>query len=311
MKSKFSIIVPVYKAEKYIRRCVDSILNQTFGEFELILVDDGSPDNCGRICDEFAASDSRILVIHQENRGVAIARNNAIDLAQGEYLLFVDSDDFLQDKLLHELNECISVHNSDVIIFGYNVHDENGMREVVHEQCSLPEIKEKLVAHIWAGMPWNKCFNREFFGDSRFPEKMLYEDYYLMPSVIYQAKTINVIGKSLYNYNCCNENSITKKEDSYHRYCKFKAKYRNELLAREKGLSCEKICEINAIGEARRCMFQHYYDSLLTDEQIKDIKEYLSGKDIKNIKLRFWVNRVLKNDVLFCKLYAKWKGYYK
>ena len=96
---ELSIIVPVYKVEPYLRRCIDSILAQTFRDFELILIDDGSPDNCGAICDEYAAKDSRIIVIHQKNQGVSAARNAGLDIAKGTYLGFVDSDDWIEPEM--------------------------------------------------------------------------------------------------------------------------------------------------------------------------------------------------------------------
>ena len=100
---KISVIVPVYKVEPYLHECVDSILAQTFTDFELILVDDGSSDNCGKICDEYAAKDSRIRVIHQENRGVSAARNAALDAAKGEFIAFIDSDDVVNVYYLEVL----------------------------------------------------------------------------------------------------------------------------------------------------------------------------------------------------------------
>ena len=95
MNPKISIIVPVYKVEKYLHKCIDSILAQTFKDFELILVDDGSPDNCGKICDEYAKRDNRIVVVHKENGGQASARNRGINIARGDYIGFVDSDDWI------------------------------------------------------------------------------------------------------------------------------------------------------------------------------------------------------------------------
>uniref|UniRef100_UPI003079CB33 glycosyltransferase family 2 protein n=1 Tax=Phascolarctobacterium succinatutens TaxID=626940 RepID=UPI003079CB33 len=96
---RLSVIVPVYKVEKYIHKCVDSILNQTFKDFELILIDDGSPDNCGEICDEYAKKDSRVRVIHKENGGQSSARNRGLDIAKGEIIGFVDSDDDIEVNL--------------------------------------------------------------------------------------------------------------------------------------------------------------------------------------------------------------------
>ena len=97
---KVSIIVPVYKVEKYLRKCIDSIINQTLKDIEIILVDDGSPDNCGKICDEYAAKDTRIKVIHKENGGLSSARNAGMEVAEGEYIGFVDSDDWIESDLI-------------------------------------------------------------------------------------------------------------------------------------------------------------------------------------------------------------------
>ena len=131
-----SVIVPVYKVEKYIHRCVDSILNQTFSDFELILVDDGSPDNCGAICDEYAAKDSRVVVIHQENGGLSAARNAGIDWAfansDSQWLSFIDSDDWVHPEYLQKLLDT-AVNNSAEVAFctlTAFTEDEHGYQEV-------------------------------------------------------------------------------------------------------------------------------------------------------------------------------------
>ena len=100
---KISVIVPVYKAEKFLATCIESILNQTYGNLEIILVDDGSPDSCGKICEKYALSDSRVKVVHQKNAGVAAARNVGLDLAEGDYVTFVDSDDYIQPRMEEKL----------------------------------------------------------------------------------------------------------------------------------------------------------------------------------------------------------------
>ena len=100
---KISVIVPVYKAEKFLATCIESILNQTYGNLEIILVDDGSPDSCGKICEKYALSDSRVKVVHQKNAGVAAARNVGLDLAEGDYVTFVDSDDYIQPQMYEKL----------------------------------------------------------------------------------------------------------------------------------------------------------------------------------------------------------------
>lgn len=122
---EFSIIVPVYKVEKYLSRCIKSILSQEFGNFELILVDDGSPDSCGKICDEFAKNDARISVIHKNNGGVSSARNCGLKQACGKYICFVDSDDIIARNTLQLVQESINQFNPDMVIFDYSVIDSN------------------------------------------------------------------------------------------------------------------------------------------------------------------------------------------
>ena len=114
-KPLLSIIVPVYNVEKYIERCIKSILNQSFTNFELILVDDGSPDNCGKICDEYKKKDSRIKVIHKKNGGLSDARNAGLNIATGKYIGFVDSDDIIHPQMYEKLFNCINKYNSDIV----------------------------------------------------------------------------------------------------------------------------------------------------------------------------------------------------
>ena len=114
-----TIVVPIYKVEKYLGRCIDSLIAQTYPNIEIILADDGSPDRCGAICDEYAQKDSRIKVIHQENKGVAAARNAALDIAQGEYIMFVDSDDYVEPTFCEIPLKTAQQQNADMVIFGY------------------------------------------------------------------------------------------------------------------------------------------------------------------------------------------------
>ena len=123
---ELSIIVPVYKVEQYLPKCIDSILAQTFSDFELILIDDGSPDRCGRICDEYAAKDSRITVIHQENKGASAARNAGLDLARGEYIGFVDSDDWIEPEMYETMLGKAKEADLDLVICGLNNFSESG-----------------------------------------------------------------------------------------------------------------------------------------------------------------------------------------
>ena len=128
MKTILSIIVPVYNVENYLPKCIESILAQTFRDFELILVDDGSPDCCPAICDEYAAKDSRIAVIHQQNTGVSVARNAGLDRARGKYIGFVDPDDWIAPEMYEEMIAYIEKSNADLAVCGCTIVDKYGLQ---------------------------------------------------------------------------------------------------------------------------------------------------------------------------------------
>lgn len=202
-----SIIVPVYKVENYIQRCVDSILNQTFFDFELILVDDGSPDNCGAICDEYAAKDGRIRVIHQENAGQAVARNRALDIAKGEWIAFVDSDDWIHPRYLEILLGNAQKNRATISICGHTrvtapagyeslsgdtARSWNGAEYV--RKCFLGEVPHK------AWLLWDKLFHRDCFAETRLPEGRIYEDNATVYKLLYEAVRIAECNEVLYYY---------------------------------------------------------------------------------------------------------------
>ena len=116
---KISVVVPVYNVEKYLRKCIDSIINQTYKNLEIILVDDGSPDKCGEICDEYAKKDNRVKVIHKKNAGVSSARNDGIDNATGEYIIFVDSDDWLEDNAIEIMVDKLNEYDYDCVFCNF------------------------------------------------------------------------------------------------------------------------------------------------------------------------------------------------
>lgn len=176
-----SIIVPVYNTEKFLSKCIESILNQTFKDFELILVDDGSLDLCPKICDEYAQKDARIKVIHKKNGGLSDARNAGIEAACGEYLGFVDSDDYIKENMYEVLYNLISEYQADISICMAVSVDENS--EPVWGGKATTAVfngKDALYAMIFerrfAVNSWNKLYKRELFGELRFPVGMLYED---------------------------------------------------------------------------------------------------------------------------------------
>ena len=182
---EISIIVPIYNVEQYLKRCVDSILAQTFKDFELILVDDGSPDSCPFICDEYARIDSRIKVIHKANGGPSDARNAGLEMAMGNYIAFVDSDDWIASDTYEYLYELIKKNKADVVSGSYvltkndDVKFSNLKTEIVIEGTSeiLKFYFQQDKIHGKNDFPvWIKLYRRDLFNDIHFPDGKLYED---------------------------------------------------------------------------------------------------------------------------------------
>lgn len=174
---QFSVIVPVYKVERFLDRCVDSVLKQTFTDFELILVDDGSPDRCGVMCDRYAAMDQRVVVIHQINSGVSAARNRGIDAAAGEYVVFVDADDFVSPDYLQCASEALQRYpNAQIVQFGWQAFDEGAIVTPIKNLPLQPQVHstENAMAdflhfRIFTHAPWAKVIRRDLLQGIEFP----------------------------------------------------------------------------------------------------------------------------------------------
>ena len=205
-EKKISIIIPIYNVEKYLPACVESILQQTYKNLEVILVDDGSPDRCPVICDELAQKDDRIRVIHQKNKGLSGARNTGIDNAQGDYLIFVDSDDTVEQTLVEELYTYAEKWNCAIVACGRNYIFEDGqiVCEIAHDESKVygfgEAMQEMNSFRLFDMSAWAKIYRKELFEDIRFPEGKLSEDYYIMYKLFDKAQTIGYVAKPLYNY---------------------------------------------------------------------------------------------------------------
>lgn len=209
---KISVIVPVYNVEKYLPRCLDSIIQQSYKNLEIILVDDGSTDNSGVICDEYAKRDARIRVIHKENGGVSSARNTGLDVCTsgGDCIAFVDSDDWLELDVFDFAAE--NIGNNDILVFDYFLVDEDS-KKVIHQFSHAGELKaeEYLIEMSKFNVPsflWNKIFRQKLFENIRFPLDKCYEDQAVMHLLVAKADKISYQRKPLYNYYQ-NEKSIS------------------------------------------------------------------------------------------------------
>lgn len=214
---KISVIVPVYNVEKYLNRCVDSILNQTFEDFELILVDDGSSDNCGNICDEYAQKDNRVKVIHKKNGGVSSARNAGIDTAQGEYIMFVDSDDWINENML---NDMYNMPDSDMKVSSIRMIGKDNSTEYIidtkmytQEDLLIGFFSEAFPIICLCG-PWCKLYKKDIIFNNaiRFNEYMsLGEDTYFNLNYIKHCKSIYTSEQIYYYYMRENSESLFTK----------------------------------------------------------------------------------------------------
>lgn len=200
---KVSVVVPVYKVENYLQKCIDSILAQTESDFELILVDDGSPDRCPDICDENAEKDSRIRVIHKENEGQGEARHRGVEIAQSEYILFVDSDDYIESDTVEKTLSVAIRDNADIVMFGFDAVDSNGneiYRVNVPDRKSTTLEKNPDILFLPVAF-WNKLFRKSLFDGIEFPKDGWHEDLRLVPSLYLKCDNISFCNdKTYYHY---------------------------------------------------------------------------------------------------------------
>lgn len=224
-RMKVSVIVPMYKVEKYLDRCIKSIINQTYKNLEIILVDDGSPDSSGNIAEGYAQSDSRIRVIHKENGGLSDARNAGIIVASGDYICFVDSDDSIDEHFVEELIKACASSGADIAVCNYlNVikpedippYDSKNNANIV-VQNSLEALNSIYSQdNVVTIVAWNKLYRRELWNDILFPVGRIHEDEATTYKLLYKAKKIVRIDKSLYYY-FKNDESITGSQYSLKR----------------------------------------------------------------------------------------------
>lgn len=228
-----SIVVPVYKVEPYLAQCIESILRQTYSNFELILVDDGSPDRSGAICDEFAKQDSRIRVIHKKNDGVSKARNIGINRAKGEWLCFVDADDLLDSQYLQKFHERIDLDSDYCIQGSFNISEEHitprwqylDQDFIIGEDVITTDILRNVV-------PWGKLFRLDIIRDNdiTFNEYISRgEDTLFCIDFLYHTKKISTIGYSGYYYRRNNSNSLSRRRHDPMQLCQYYAEYEKKM----------------------------------------------------------------------------------
>ncbi len=229
MKDVVSIIIPVYKAEKYLRECVDSVISQTYADLEIILVDDGSPDSCPAICDEYALCDKRFKVIHKKNGGASSARNYGIEAATGKYICFVDSDDKLPTGSVELLVNSIVINKTDYAAGICSVKESGSFKNRIIEDSVIKFDSDviELLKYITQGgsySPYAKIYSADLIKSNniRFDEKLLCsEDALFIRTYLRYCKSISLVSKVVYEYTASNEASLSKKR--YTDYCNYYA----------------------------------------------------------------------------------------
>ncbi|MBO5477787.1 MAG: glycosyltransferase family 2 protein [Clostridia bacterium] len=301
MSKKFSIIVPIYKVEKYLRKCVDSILEQSYKNYELILVDDGSPDNCPQICDEYAKKDSRVRVIHKKNGGLVAARNTGVLAATGEYICYVDGDDWISKELLQiTMDKAISKYEPDMVVF-------SAVRQFEDKQVEIPKgaiegfyNKEKLEKDVYPYMmydcrkpfctglifpvAWNKIFKRELLTKHYCTEERIRmgEDNAFVFECLYYSNNVYFCEDVLYYYNQLNMGSMTNNYDP--------TRFENNRLLTE--YIDSKIGGKNNIIDAQINAFKAYWLIMAVFHEIKSNQPIL--KSTKHIRKNIRDNNTLK-----------------
>lgn len=306
-----SIIVPVYNVEKYLPQCIDSILIQTFTNFELLLIDDGSTDSSGKICDEYAKKDPRVIVFHKNNGGVSSARNIGIDHAKGEWITFADSDDWLEPQYCQTLWE--EAQNIDLLFFSMTLHYKDGGRQIRHpsdKYCdNYDSIQEEILLlksnqqnFEFFGYTCNKCFKTSIIQDHKIRfliNLSTREDEVFTAEYCRYIYSLRVVPISLYNYRILDTGLTARKKSS------------RELLLLAQSIS-EGISYFNNLNlityEYNRFLSLGLRAICLSDNIAEQIKlvDYFNYCYRQNIKHRFAVRKLF--DILF--RYPKWVSFF-
>ena len=259
-----SIICPVYKSEKYIHKCVDSIIAQTFKDWELIIVDDGSPDSSGDICDKYALIDTRIKILHKQNGGVSTARQRGLEAVRGEYVIHADSDDWIEPSMLEVLYRTAKEEKADVVVCDYYVNDHNGQRLIKQQPTQLTSMAMLHdLFHGLHGSLWNKLVRRDCYINYglKFYDGINYcEDVLIWAQLLqYNDVKVTYIPQAFYHY-CDNELSITR---SYTRETyAIRLKYQKKLE--------EILTSADFKEDVKESAFNIYIEAFIYDVLTKD-----------------------------------------
>lgn len=292
MKEKISIIVPIYNVDKYLKRCLDSIINQTYKNIEILLIDDGSIDLSGRICDEYEKKDERIKVVHCKNKGVSEARNKGLEIATGEWIGFVDPDDWIDEDMYESLFIMAKLNNVDISVCAYRkckefffnniVQRENNEYEILDNRFSM---KYMLIEELYCGAVWNKLYKKSILINNKFEKDMIIGE-----DVLFNFKL-------LYNTNI---------QTVYNKVPKYNYFYRSDSVMNNEKIDGKILSQLK--------VRQYIYNLIKNNEYNFFIKEYnkkcfnilinllLKAIRINNIEHKYLYNKLKKNNKNFLKI---------
>lgn len=283
---EISVIIPVYNAEKYLNKCIESILNQSFNDFEVVLIDDGSIDKSWEILQGYSKIDQRVVICSQENSGAASARNKGISIARGKYICFVDSDDYIEKDMLSKCYESIKQNNADMSICNFQIvkNDEikilSPSEDALYKSFSYVQSAfDGEIHYLMAFTPWAKLIKKSLLTEKNilFPEKYkLSEDKIFNIRLMQSLRTVAICNYVGYIYNCDNDNSLTHNRNSY--------SVISNIIEAEKSVNEEFYHTLNSLGVLEKneiCLYKKQLGALISVEKL--IRISITTKKEKNM----------------------------
>ena len=314
MSALISIVVPVYNVEGYVRRCFESVTNQTWKDFEVIVIDDGSMDKTGEICDEYAQKDTRFKVFHQSNQGIGKTRLGGIKKAVGEYVVWADADDWLEPSLLERLVKCIREKKSDIVVYGAaNVNNKVITSKILWKDLTIDGWRRETIISR-KSVVWNFMSKRSLYEDVNLPEAVHLsgEDGYLTIILFFKAKSVSYINEVLYFHFVDNPNSVTHTMNAkkYYAHC-YLWNYRREMAQMYDPLKID-YCAVRALSNGVKAFCLSLAVPELDEVQLKEIDSILQHNSMQSIKGRYrdrflaWC--LLAHKWMIPRFYGHWKS---
>lgn len=314
MSALISIVIPVYNVEGYVRRCFESVTNQTWKDFEVIVIDDGSMDKSGEICDEYAQKDTRFKVFHQSNQGIGKTRLGGIKKAVGEYVVWADADDWLEPSLLERLVKSIREKKSDIVVYGAaNVNNKVITSKILWKDLTIDGWRRETIIS-GQSVVWNFMSKRSLYEDVNLPEAVHLsgEDGYLTITLFFKAKSVSYINEVLYFHFVGNPNSVTHTMNAkkYYAHC-YLWNYRREMAQMYDPLKID-YCAVRALSNGVKAFCLSLAVPELDEVQLKEIDSILQHNSMQSIKGRYrdrflaWC--LLAHKWMIPRFYGHWKS---